>query len=223
MPPDPQPVRRPARTSLSRRVREDMEQLIRSGSWRVGERIPAEPELMQLFHVGHNTLREAVQGLIHAGMLVARPGDGTYVTAVDRLDAALDHSLQYVEPESVLQARLAIEQAVVELAARNRTAEDLERIRAAWGTCCARAGHGIEDDLAFHAAVADAAHNPLLSRLYRVIAAYLSRQFTTALAERQYDPAALQLHVSLIRALEDRDPAAARQVVERIVEFTDEK
>ncbi len=213
------PVKRPVRKSLARQVRESMESLIREGEWKVGERIPSEPELTELFQVSHNTLREAVQGLIHAGMLAARPGDGTYVTATDRLEAALDDRLHHADMERILEARLALEKAIVALAAASRTEEDLERMRAALATCRVRRGNGIDDDMAFHAVIAEATRNPILSQFYGVIVEYLRRHFAAALSERQYDPAALVLHDELVAAMERRDAAAAQSIVERIVAF----
>ena len=213
------PVRRPIRKSLALQVRESMESLIREGEWKVGARIPSEPELMALFEVSHNTLREAVQGLIHAGMLTARPGDGTYVTATDRLGAALDDQLQRVDMERILEARLALEKAIVALAAQSRTPSDLDRMRAALELCRARRGDGIDDDMAFHAIIAESTRNPILSQFYGVMAGYLCRHFAATLRERQYDPAALALHDELLSAMERQDAAAAQQVVERIVAF----
>lgn len=212
-------IRKPVRQSLSRQVRESMEALIREGEWRVGEKIPAEPELKEMFGVSHNTLREAVQGLIHAGMLSARPGDGTYVTASDRLEAALDDRLQQVDTACILEARLAIEQAVVSLAAEHRTEDDLAAMRAALAKCKTRSGSGIEDDMAFHAAIAAATRNPLLTQFYRVITEHLSRHFTEALQERQYDAGALALHDALLLAMQQRDAARARAIVAEIVAF----
>lgn len=212
-------IRKPVRHSLSRQVRESMEALIREGEWRVGEKIPAEPELKEMFGVSHNTLREAVQGLIHAGMLSARPGDGTYVTASDRLEAALDDRLQQVDTACILEARLAIEQAIVALAAEHRTESDLARMEAALAKCKTRSGHGIEDDMAFHTAIADATRNPLLTQFYRVMTEHLSRHFTEALAERQYDAGALALHDALLLAMQQRDAARARALVADIVAF----
>ncbi len=213
------PVRRPIRKSLARQVRESMESLIREGEWKVGARIPAEPELMEMFEVSHNTLREAVQGLIHAGMLAARPGDGTYVTAADRLEAALDDRLRHEEMERILEARLALEKAIVALAAHSRTEDDLARMRATLTTCRARRGNGIDDDMAFHAVIAEATRNPILSQFYGVIVDYLRRHFAATLSERQYDPAALALHDELLAAMERQDAAAAQTIVERIVAF----
>lgn len=212
-------IRKPVRHSLSRQIRESMEALIREGEWRVGEKIPSEPELREMFGVSHNTLREAVQGLIHAGMLSARPGDGTYVTASDRLEAALDDRLQQVDTTCILEARLAIEQAIVALAAEHRTERDLDAMRAALAKCKTRSADGIEDDMAFHAAIAAATRNPLLTQFYRVLTEHLSRHFTEALRERQYDANALALHDALLLAMETRDAARARGIVSDIVAF----
>lgn len=212
-------ARKPVRKPLSQQVRERMEALIREGTWGIGDKIPAEPELMELFGVGHNTVREAVQGLTHSGMLTVRRGDGTYVLAADKLDAVLDDRLQRVDTACILEARLAIEQSLVALAADCRTEADLTRMQTALDKCKTRSGHGIEDDMAFHAAIADAVRNPLLSQFYRVITAHLSRHFTEALEERQYDPAALALHDELLTALRERDKTRARQAVADIVAF----
>lgn len=213
------PPAAPRRRSLAHRVREQMEEYIRSGQWQVGQRIPPEPELIRHFGVSHNTLREAVQGLIHAGMLMARPGDGTYVTAADRLDAALAHRLQQADLSRILEARLAIEKAVVALAAQNRNDEDLDRMQEALQRCKQREGDGIEADMAFHTCVAAATRNPILCQIYRVIARYLSQHFTSTLRERQYEPEALALHDELLSAMRRRDADAARRIIEKIVAF----
>ena len=61
-------LKKPVRVSLARQVLTAMESMIRSGKWKVGDRIPAEAELARAFSVSHNTIREALQSLIHMGM-----------------------------------------------------------------------------------------------------------------------------------------------------------
>ena len=39
-----------------------------SGRWPVGERIPTEAALVAEFGIGRNTVREALQSLVHAGL-----------------------------------------------------------------------------------------------------------------------------------------------------------
>lgn len=69
------------KTGLIQRVVAILRSEISSGNWPVGSRIPTEPELSKLTGVGRNTVREAVQSLVHAGMLERRQGSGTYVLA----------------------------------------------------------------------------------------------------------------------------------------------
>ena len=45
----------------------------------IGEKIPNEYALTELFDVGRSTIREAVKGLVSRGVLEVRRGDGTYV------------------------------------------------------------------------------------------------------------------------------------------------
>lgn len=46
-----------------------IQQKISTGTILPGDKLPPEPELMQLFNVGRSTIREAVRVLVHAGLL----------------------------------------------------------------------------------------------------------------------------------------------------------
>ncbi len=128
-------LKKPVRVSLARQVLTAMESMIRSGKWKVGDRIPAEAELARAFSVSHNTIREALQSLIHMGMLEARPGDGTYVMASDRFAVAVSNRLKESELPQILEARLALEKEIARLAAVKRTDEDLKELENALEAC----------------------------------------------------------------------------------------
>lgn len=196
-----------------------MEDLIRRGRWQVGDRIPSEPELAKSFAVSHNTLREALQSLIHAGMLEARPGDGTYVLARDRLSVAMNNRLSESALPKILEARLALEKEIARLAAANRTEDDLRRMGEALAKCREKSGDGIDDDMLFHARVAAATHNPVLSELYGIIIRYIQQNLGHLLVEKQYDAGAMALHDELAEAIRRRDAERAGEIVERIVQF----
>jgi DNA-binding FadR family transcriptional regulator len=196
-----------------------MENQIREGLWKVGDRIPAEPELARLFSVSHNTIREAVQSLIHAGILEARPGDGTYVIANDRFAVAMSNKLREAELTQILEARRALEKEIARLAAANRTEDDLQQLESDWQRCLAKTGTGIDDDMRFHASIATSTHNPILAQLYHVIVSYLQDSLGSVLAEKQYDPLAMQLHAELLDAIRTHDANLAESIIVRIVEF----
>jgi len=66
---------------LSERIRQDLEQRIRTSFFKPGEKLPPEPELASMLKVSRNSLREAVIALQNSGLLVRRRGIGTFVTA----------------------------------------------------------------------------------------------------------------------------------------------
>ena len=53
---------------------------------KIGEKIPNEYELTELFGVGRSTVREAVKGLVTRGVLEVRRGDGTYVISTSYME-----------------------------------------------------------------------------------------------------------------------------------------
>ena len=203
-------LKKPVRVSLARQVLTAMESMIRSGKWKVGDRIPAEAELARAFSVSHNTIREALQSLIHMGMLEARPGDGTYVMASDRFAVAVSNRLKESELPQILEARLA---------AVKRTDEDLKELENALEDCHGRVRPGIEDDMLFHAAVARATHNPVLSELYNVVIRHVQENLEKLLQEKQYDSGAMKLHDDLLAAIRNQEADEAENIIVKIVEF----
>lgn len=100
---------------------------------KIGERIPTEGELTELFEVGRSTVREAVKGLVTSGVLEVRRGDGTYVISTiymendvlefgnveDRYRLALD----------LFDVRLMIEPEIVTWACRKATEEQIQKLK----------------------------------------------------------------------------------------------
>ncbi len=52
---------------------------IESGMWRPGDRIPTEQELCRTYGISRSPVRQALKELVHEGLLVRRPGAGTFV------------------------------------------------------------------------------------------------------------------------------------------------
>jgi DNA-binding FadR family transcriptional regulator len=190
-----------------------LEEMVTSGEWPVGTRIPAEPELVAALDVGRNTVREAVRALEHAGMLEPRRGDGTYVRATSALGAAVLRRARRGEMVHVLAVRAALERAAADAAARHRTAADVAAIEDAVQRRRAACGGGdraafVDADIAFHQAVVAAGGNPVLVDLYAGLSDAV-RQFVADIDELDDDPAAFPGHEELAAAIAAGDPVAA--------------
>jgi GntR family transcriptional regulator len=84
---------------LWRRIAEDLRQKIESGELGAdGQQLPSELELRERYQASRNTIRDAVKWLSIRGLVVTRPGQGTFVRHnihpfVTRLASEVDSSL----------------------------------------------------------------------------------------------------------------------------------
>lgn len=58
-----------------------IQEKIDEGVWRPGDRIPTEHRLCQLFSISRSPVRQALNELAYEGVLIRRPGLGTFVSA----------------------------------------------------------------------------------------------------------------------------------------------
>jgi len=94
-------------------VMEDMKEMISTGKYKPGDKIPTEEELSQIFGVGRSSIREAVKIFNYLGILESVTGIGTHVCAsVNLTRQALSWAiiLRKKEPIELLELRNVIEQ-----------------------------------------------------------------------------------------------------------------
>ena len=70
-----------APTSLTARIRHDVQQRIVSGDWRPGTRIPFEHELAEEYQCSRMTVNKALSALAEDGLIVRRRKAGSFVAA----------------------------------------------------------------------------------------------------------------------------------------------
>ncbi len=204
------------RVSTVDAVTEEIRDRIRDGEWTVGYRLPSEAELTKTLGVSRASLREATRALVHAGLLVIKQGDGTYVIAVDESTVALDRKITNSKTAEVIEVRSGLDALAVSLAAARRTDEDLDAMRKALDDRNAGADNGdldafIEGDLLFHKAIASAAHNELLADLYQSLSLEFRKSFYHAVGQGTED------HEALYRAINERDTATATGLSSAII------
>jgi molybdopterin/thiamine biosynthesis adenylyltransferase/DNA-binding transcriptional regulator YhcF (GntR family) len=71
------------RSTLARTAAARIISLIANGTYRAGDRLPAERKLAQQLQIGRSTAREALQSLAMMNLVDIRPGKGTFVKEVD--------------------------------------------------------------------------------------------------------------------------------------------
>lgn len=205
--------KRVKRYPLSKQVADQLEKMIGDGIYAIGEKIPTEPELMEMFSVSRNTLREAIQSLTSAGILTVKQGDGTYVRSNNRFHAHMSMEYEQVSLADIQETRNALEISIAKIAAQRRTEEDLSHIQSALIQRQKLKEVEKENTLAdmqFHMAIAQACHNKILNDLYRSISSYLENHIAERISVTSLDSSQIDaLHEKLYLAIRNQTPDAA--------------
>lgn len=190
-------------------------------------RLPPERELGDALGMSRGALREQLSVLERLGFLHRTQGRGTYLDTPSygfvRTYFAIARSLGYITDLDVAEARVLIEEAVAESAARGATAaqiaglrDTVERMVAAETAGDLRRVH--EADADFHTRLLHIVDNPVLRFLQEGLRRALDddmrsrrESVTRGQAGEEFD----RSHEQILDAIEARDPDAARSAMRR--------
>lgn len=200
---------------------------IASGRLPRGSRLPSEQALTVAFGVSRTVLREAVAALRAEGLVETRQGVGAFV-ARDvqrrpfRIDPAELSSLG--EVLNVMELRTGIEIEAAGLAAERATTAARRRIGKALQAIDAALRRGdaaVDEDFAFHQAIAVAAGNPYFSRFLEFLGRFLIPRQSIRVGLRRAEDLRTYLeriqkeHRAIDAAIGAGDPGAARDAMRR--------
>jgi DNA-binding FadR family transcriptional regulator len=187
---------------------------LQSGQWRAGDRLPTERDLSEQFNLSRTTVRKVLQEMKELDVISQTVGSGTYVT--DRAAAVLkglaaDDPVRQTSPAQLMEARLALEPAIIEMVVGHATAADFAQM----DTCCVKAeqARSFEEfehwDGMLHEVIANAARNTFISSVFRLMNqvreqgewGVMKRRSVTPERRVQYQAE----HRALVQALRNRD------------------
>ena len=175
-----------------------LEKAILAGKHRPGERLPPERAWAEQLGVSRAVLRETLGALAERGLVQRRHGAGTYVS--ERPDERrADPWTQMLQRQPLMQTDLLefremLEIRCAELAAERADAADISRLAQRHAAVDAAYLSGdrqaqVLADVAFHRAIADAAHNPVFSYLVATLLDLLHEHVLISIAELVPDSA----------------------------------
>jgi GntR family transcriptional repressor for pyruvate dehydrogenase complex len=214
------------RQRLSDQIVRRLENLILNKELKLGDALPPERELAARLGVSRNILREAISTMIQKGLLEVRQGAGTFV-ACPSAELLSDSLTIFVRLNDsgfydLLEARLALEVEIAELAARRCTDEDIRLISERFTELEAAADDPeryVETDVLFHTALAEAARNEVLQLLLDSIRG-ATRENIRVLVEqhKQAVTDAMRYHRRILKAIQQRSPEHARNAMREHLE-----
>ncbi len=216
----------------SYRFRATLLDQLHSGHWQTGERLPTEREFGEQYQISRSTVRKVLAELKAQGLIAQTVGSGTYATdkalsvnsAHATKPAAVPDAAWQTSPAELMQARMALEPAIIEMVIGNATPADFEQME----NCCKRAeaATSVEEfevwDGMFHEVIARAAHNSFVARLFKLMNHARAQGEWGMLKKRSLTPerrlAYQSEHRQLLEAIKARDPVQAKALaIEHLV------
>jgi DNA-binding FadR family transcriptional regulator len=202
-----------------------------SGEFAPGDSLPIESELCQAYGVSRSTIREAVKNLAAKRLIEVAPKVGTRVlpfanwNLLDpevlswRLNAQFDNRIV----EDLYEMRQCFEPRACYLAARDGTAEDLERIRRCFADMLSTLqtpALAASAETEFHLAIIAATHNGLFVTIGGAVKTALRVSF--ALTQKSPGRPAMEMepYETVLGAILARRGEAASDAMRRLLELS---
>lgn len=197
---------------------------------KIGDRLPAERELMATLAVGRSTIREAIRHFQALGVIETRKGSGTYLlrpVSPDTIHLPLSFDTKQLRDVllQTLQVRRGIECEAGMVAAQMRTDNDLmiiEKKLVQMETVHLEKGSSGPEDLAFHLAVYDATHNPLFKQILEQMRESFEHFWSSPFDRKDFARRSFPFHRTLFDAIATRDPEGARCETLKILAVVEE-
>jgi GntR family transcriptional repressor for pyruvate dehydrogenase complex len=211
------------RSLLSKSVEDAIVEAIQAKKLEPGTKLPSELELCEQFGVSRTVVREALRVLHARGLISILKGKGMFVkefsgqSASDPLRFYLRMNFRRSYVMDIVHARQILEPAVVALASKNRTPEDVKRMAddiELLKTCADDFAELSRVDTQFHIDIAKASGNSLmpllLEPIHRLIPEIKSTVYATVQDARD---SAVLWHQKIFDEIVKSNSSAARQAM----------
>jgi GntR family transcriptional regulator, transcriptional repressor for pyruvate dehydrogenase complex len=217
------------KTRLYEEVVGQLHQLIDDGKLKAGDRLPSERELAETFRVSRSSVREAIKALENEGMVISRPGSGTFITAVN-VEAIIPPLASLLSRGKdalidLFEMRCLVEPSIAALAAERATPADIVRLKEIYTEQAQqinREASAVDSDAEFHLTIGRATHNAALQRLVASIVEILKPIREQSLQTPGRAHKSLASHREILVAIERHEPELARQAMQRHIQAVEQ-
>jgi DNA-binding FadR family transcriptional regulator len=203
-------------------VAEQLRRQITLGLIQVGDKLPSERDLLQLFGVSRFTVQQALNLLETEGLVVARRGrgGGTFVIGAPRSAGGKRRLIARIRRErhvisEAVACRVEVEPAAAAQAARQRSAEDLTGLRQLMNLACDTSDDRefTNLDAQFHLAIVEASGNRFLREVVEQVRLAIADALLVLPETPLWQGKSLREHEVILQAIEAQDADAARRAM----------
>jgi GntR family transcriptional repressor for pyruvate dehydrogenase complex len=213
--------------SLASHVAKQLESQITTGAISIGEKLPTENKLCELFGVSRTVIREAITQLKSLGLVETRRGVGTTVMRSQPAETMYAYTINPTAVEdilNILEMRLSVETSAAEFAAIRHDEADMQRMEqslAAFNEALERGEQARKEDYEFHLAISQATKNPFFRQFYEqfnknvIPRAKLVNTNLDQVATDAYLQRVKEEHEEILSAIRSRDAELARKAMHK--------
>ena len=195
-----------ASSKLYIQIYNQLHDAIVSGRFKVGDKLPSEKELCQIFSVSRVPVREALCALELNGLVDSVQGGGVYVREV--ADTVSDISTD-VEPQDIIRVRMLLEPDIAREATLHLDEESRKDLEVIYEKFLTESKTGIiskETDRAFHIALAKASGNALYPRIMTMVLSDMEQELwelilSRTIATKRYQDQNNMEHIRICEAV----------------------
>ncbi|MFD2922866.1 FadR/GntR family transcriptional regulator [Halobacillus naozhouensis] len=207
------------RKTLSKQVVDQIVQLLQSGHFKPGDKLPSEPKLMEELYVSRPVLREAMSSLETLGIIRRKTREGTYFS--ERVGSEPFYrmlALSTGDFSAIIEARISIELGLITLAAEKITDEQLGKLKQTIEDM-SEADDYSEHDKEFHRIIANSANNPFVEGLVDPLLSMVDQVLNKVSQEYKNREATVEQHIEVYNALKKRDVLEAYTKLREHLEY----
>lgn len=200
-------------------------QVIRNGTYGVGDKLPTELKIAEETGVSRTSVREALNVLRIAGIIESHPGDGTYIRKTVN-DKSLTFQLTSIleecdSPYDIWEARKYFEASIVDLVIdklNDENSEKLEGIIEIMQEVLEKADYDgyLEMNKSFHIKLAEVTGNELIESLLKTLLEHSNQLLTNKISLMYVKDEAkrsLKKHKNIFEAIVNKDIEKARSAI----------
>jgi GntR family transcriptional repressor for pyruvate dehydrogenase complex len=211
------------RSKVYKVVFDRIKNLVDSGEWPAGMKLPPERVLAEKLAVGRPSVREAIRILEATGYIEIITGQGSFVRDRSKKDIQQEHlrllQSMLTEDENVvdlLEVREMLEPNIAAMAAADMVQDDIENLERIMLKMEANPGNMdavVEENINFHLALTRSTGNKVLEQMHKILLESAREPFRRFLQIPGRIEQSLDGHRQLLNAIRSRDPENARSLM----------
>ncbi len=214
--------------NLSSQIEKQLQNAINKGVFSVGELLPSESKLVEIFNVSRGVIREALLLLSAKSIIEIHKGKGAIVLnpsielLFDPFSSLVNYKCGNKGLKCALETRIMIEPQIASIAAKLRTEENLIKLK----RCFNDMEKYVDDnkmfnyhDVEFHKTISLSSGNPMFSIILEPIFHFMQTYYMQTISDLSSNEITLDFHSKIFQAIEMKDSEEAYSTMNRHLAF----